>query len=462
MKDQEVNVTITAYSKKGHGLAFLEESQGKVRRQVEIVSGVIGDRLKVVLSRRRKPFLKGTLLEILVPSKDRVPPRCCHARVCGGCTFQEVAYSAQIAYKEKSVKTLFMPFLKKGLFHSILFAPNPWHYRNKMEFSFSQNKDKEKFLGLMMTHSKGKVLNLETCFLASSWFVEVLKACRSWWQTNDLTAYHPPSGRGCLRTLTLREGKRTHQKMIILTISGNHEDFLQGIHLKTFTKTVLALFPKENPSLFLRIQHTEKNQPTRFYEMHLHGEGLLKEFLSIKKRFYTFYLSPASFFQPHPFQAEKLYEKALELAELNPSMRVYDLYAGGAVLGILVASYVRKVISIEICPSAICDARVNIEANHVSNLHLIQGDVEEVLKEFQLSADLVILDPPRTGLGRKVIVELLRLKPKKILYISCNPFTQKEDIERLIKGGFYLKDFIPIDQFPHTPHLETLALLCSL
>ncbi len=263
-----------------------------------------------------------------------------------------------------------------------------------------------------------------------------------------------------MRTLTLREGKRTGQKMIFLTISGNHKDFLNGDHLKTFTKEVLSLFPKENPSLFLRIQHARKDKPTTFYEMHLHGESLLKEILAVKGRFYPFYLSPSSFFQPHPFQAERLYSKALELAQLTPSMRVYDLYAGGAILGILAAFYVKKVISIEMCPNAICDARINIEANHISNLHLIQGDVEKVLKEFQLSADLVILDPPRAGLGKKVIFELLRLRPNKILYISCNPRTQKEDVELLVKGGFYLKDLIPIDQFPHTPHIETIALLC--
>ena len=457
--NREFDLTITHYSKKGHGTAPLMRQENQPPVKVEVVGSVIGDHLKISLGKRKKGAYRGELLEILCSSKKRVDPRCPSAGICGGCSWQQLSYEAQLEEKQEKVAAPFKPFLNEATLHPIVPCENPWHYRNKMEFSFSENKGGEKFLGLIMTGSRGKVLTLKECHLTESWFLKALESALTWWEESDLHAFHPPSGRGTLRTLTLREGKRTGEKMIFLTVSGDHDHFLNRTDLNTFKKAMHRALPGENPSLFLRIHHAEKGRPTAFYEMHLEGPAALHEKLHVGSRVYDFHISPASFFQPNTLQAEKLFEHALKIAKPTKTMRVYDLYAGCAVLGTIFAPYVKKVVSIELCSYAACDAETNIEANNLTNLQMMQGDVGKVLSEFQLSADLAIVDPPRSGLDGEAIKHLLRLSPQKILFISCNPVTQAENIFELTKEGYSLLEIQPVDQFPHTPHIENICFL---
>lgn len=457
--NKEFDLTITHYSKKGHGIAPLQRQNDQPPVKVEVVSGVIGDHLKISLGKRKKGTYSGSLLSVLKPSKQRVAPRCEHAGECGGCSWQQLSYGAQLKEKETTIKTLFEPLLETATLHPIIPCETPWAYRNKMEFSFSQNKEGERFLGLMIARSRGKVLNLNTCHLTASWFTDVLKATLAWWKESGLEAYFPPANRGTLRTLTLREGKRTGKKMILLTISGNHEYFIKRSHLNAFKEALLKALPNEEPSIFLRIHQAEKGRATTFYEMHLHGPDSLHEILIVNGHSTHFHISPSSFFQPNTFQAEKLFERALEIVQPTKDMRVYDLYAGCATLGALFSPYVKKVMSIELCPYAVCDAQTNIEVNKLTNLKMIQGDVGQVLNDFQLSADLAIVDPPRSGLDDKALQHLLRLSPQKILYISCNPATQVENILKLTAQGYQLTNIQPVDQFPHTPHIENISYL---
>ena len=311
----------------------------------------------------------------------------------------------------------------------------------------------------MIARSKGRVLNLEECHLTSPWFTNVLSAVRTWWQNSSLLAYHAYTDRGTLRTLTLREGKRSGDKMAFLTISGNHEYCIHKNELEGFKEAVQGALPGEDPSLFLRIQRIAKGKPTEFYEMHLGGPDQIGETLHVKERKLDFWISPDSFFQPNPTQAEILYTRALEIADPQPNDTVFDLYCGTGTLSIVFAPYVKKVLGIELSPYAVCDAEVNIEANQLKNVTIHKGDVGKRLQEVTTPPDLAIVDPPRSGLDPTAIKHLLRLAPKKILYISCNPKTQSENISLLIEGGFQLKTLQGIDQFPHTVHVETIALL---
>ncbi|MCB1108020.1 MAG: 23S rRNA (uracil(1939)-C(5))-methyltransferase RlmD [Chlamydiia bacterium] len=434
---------IQKYSKKGHGLAPLPDRQ----RDAEVVGSVVGDTVLIELGKRKKRTYLTTLLDVVTPSKDRTPPRCKHVGVCGGCTWQQKSYEAQLKEKEKRLASLY-PI--KPL--PIIPCETPWEYRNKMEFSFSQNKEGEKFLGLIIARSKGRVLNLEECHLTRGWFVEVLSAVRKWWEESSLQAYHPYSDRGTLRTLTLREGK-----MVILTVSGNPDYCIPGNEIVAFKKAVRSVV--ENPSLFLRIQRAVKGSPTEFYEMHLGGPDQVEEVLHIKERKLTFKISPDSFFQPNPRQAEKLYTRALEMAAPKKGDTVFDLYCGTGTLGIVFAPYVKKVVGIELSPYAVCDGEVNMEENGIKNFTLLKGDVGERLASIEEVPDLVIIDPPRSGLNQTALKHLIRLSPKKILYISCNPATQSENIHHLFQEGYVLKEVQGVDQFPHTVHLETIALL---
>ena len=442
----ELQLKIQKYSKRGHGLAPLPDRPS----QAEVVGSVIGDTVEVELGKKKKKAYSTTLLNVLNPSADRVTPRCKHVGQCGGCTWQQKKYEAQLKVKQEMLKSLFpiepMPIVP---------CDDPWEYRNKMEFSFSQNRDGEKFLGLMIARSKGRVINLEECHLTSPWFIEVLKAVRQWWEKSSLKAYHMYSDTGTLRTLTLREGNEG--KMVFLTISGNPEYCIPGKEILAFKEAVRKVIL--NPSLFLRIQRIAKGTPTEFYEMHLGGPEQIEETLQVQGRDLTFKISPDSFFQPNPRQAEKLYTRALEIAAPQAGDTVFDLYCGTATLGIVFAPYVKKVQGIELSPYAVCDAEVNIKANGAKNITVYKGDVGERLSLVSEAPDLAIIDPPRCGLNPRALKHLIRLAPKKILYISCNPKTQSENLTALLEAGYVLKTVQGVDQFPHTVHLETIALL---
>ena len=423
-------------------------------REVEVVGTVVGDTVLVELGKRKKGKIAAALLEVVKPSPDRIAARCAHAGSCGGCSWQQKSYAAQLQTKEVRLQQLFPIKVDP-----IIPCDDPWHYRNKMEFSFSQNKKGERFLGLIIARSRGHVLNLEECHLTSPWFIEVLSAVRDWWERSTLLAYHSHSDRGSLRTLTVREGKRTGDKMIFLTISGNHDYFVNNAQLESFKAAVHAALPGESPSIFLRIQRICKGKPTDYYEMHLDGPDFIRETLRIKGREMHFHISPTSFFQPNTLQAEKLYARALELASPQPTDTLFDLYCGTATLAILFAPYVKRVVAIELSPYAVSDANVNVAVNQLSNITILKGDVGKKLAEINERPDLVLLDPPRSGLDPTALKELIALSPKKILYISCNPTTQSENISILLESGYELKSVQGVDQFPHTPHIENIAVL---
>lgn len=419
-----MKVQIDRYSKRGHG-------QSITKRKLEIPRSIIGEECEV--------GKRGQLLEILNPSLNRVEPKCIHAHECGGCALQHLDYKAQVNWKQGKLEALFEGSLP------IIAAENPWRYRNKMEFSFSENKTGERFLGLFIARSRGWVLNLTECHLTSPFFAETVNQVRMWWQETELKAFFPPSGKGTLRTLTVREGVRTGERMIILTV--NSEDAPSKKDLEKFK----ALF-NENISVYLRIHQAIKGQKTQFFEMHLKGPTHIHE----KLLGFTFTISPEAFFQPNTLQAERLYQAALDIARPQKDWTVYDLFCGTGTLGIVFSPYVKQVTSVELSKYACFDAQQNMSDNAISNVEVLQGDVGKILPDLKGEPDLVIVDPPRSGLGPDAILHLKALAPKRILYISCNPKTQREDIDTL---GYQVQVTQGVDQFPHTPHIENIALL---
>lgn len=431
-------------------------ADGRGRAQgapVEVIGSVPGDQLLVQLRARKKRMRVGVIQEITAPSADRVPLRCMHAPVCGGCTLQQMDYAAQLKLKQKIIEDFF-PF---GVL-PIIPCEDPWRYRNKMEFSFSENREGEKFLGLIIGGSRGHVMNLSECHLVDSWFTELLARMRGWWKESNLSAYRPHVNEGHLRTLTLREAKQGSGKMVILTVSGAPEFALTRLQINSFVAAVKEL--EADASIFLRIHQAIKGQPTQFFEMHLAGADHITEKLVVGKDVLEFKISPSTFFQPNTLQAQKLYTKALGMATQLDGGIVFDLYCGGATLGLSAAKRAKEVIGIELNPNAVCDAERNQEVNCIENFSIFKGDVGLILeqKEFK-QPDLVIIDPPRSGLDDRALNQLIRLNPKEILYISCNPKTQAANIEKLNEKGYQLKAIQPVDQFPHTIHIENICLL---
>ena len=443
-----VKLHISHYSKRGHGLGEVD------CRQVEVVGTVVGDTVRVSpCCKKKRGRWRAALVEVVYPSSDRVEARCIHSGVCGGCSWQQISYAAQLVTKRDILQALFPSS------PPCIPCADPWHYRNKMEFSFSQDREGNCFLGLIIAGSRGHVLNLKECYLTPLWFVTMVKAIYSWWQESGLLAYHYHGDKGSLRTLTLREGRRTGEKMVCLTISGNRDYFIDRTQLDTFKKVVRLTLPHENPSIFLRIHHISKGKPSEYYEMHLDGPEGIKEELHLNGKKLFFQISPSSFFQTNTLQAEKLYAQVLALTDPKPTDILFDLYCGMATLGIVFSPYVREVIGVELSPNAVCDAKMNITMNNLSNITIRHGDVGAILTQILLPPDICIVNPPRSGLSPSALKELIRIAPTKILYISCNPKTQSENIAFLVEEGYILKSVQGVDQFSHTPHVENIAIL---
>lgn len=470
-KPKAVETEVISYTKEGLGLGYVEQEIG-APLGVAIPFAVVGDRVKGVVYRKRKGLYQVHEEEVVTPSLVRATPKCSHVGVCGGCKWQQLLYEEQLKEKESSIRRNFIDLIDVSkIVHPIVPCSSPWKYRNKMEFSFSQNKAGEKFLGLFMAMSRGRVLNLQECHLVNPWMVEALTKVRLWWEKNSLSAYHPPSNRGTLRTLTLREGIRSGDRMAILTVSGNPEFAIKRSEIDSFIQAITEILTPEIPgstlSFFLRVHQAIKGRPTEIYEMHLLGSEWIREKISLTylgEKEFEFHISPQAFFQPNTIQAERLYNLAVEMASPNKKTIVYDLFCGTGTLGICAAPFSGEVIGIELSHDAVLDARFNASHNALENTTFYQGDVATVLKQLSnkgelKSADIVFVDPPRSGLGLDALEQVLSLSPEKIVYVSCNAKTQAEDCKILAQQGYHIDKMYPVDQFPHTIHCETVALL---
>lgn len=468
--EDKISICIDHLNPKGWGTGEYVPATPAQPGKIEVIGSLPGDRLNVKLLRKRRKKWRGDLCSILTPSPLRVEPMCAHVPLCGGCTWQQMQYNAQLKEKQQRVERAFASLIEahQTELKPIIACAEPWFYRNKMEFSFSQNLAGEQFLGLVIAGSKGLVLNLTECHLVSPWFLQLISKVRSWWEQSGLQAYRM-NDTGALRTLIVREGKRTGDKLVMLTVSGNPAYALPKREINRFIEAVKTSVPEnEWPrlSIFLRIQQVRKGASTQFFEMHVHGPDHLMEKLNLsldRPVEMQFKISPTSFFQPNTFQAEKLYSEAVNMAAF-PKKHVLDLYAGTATLGMAMAERAEKVTAIELNPHACFDAEANKELNHLGNLEIICGDVGKKLEELKarpdfIPPDLIIVDPPRTGLDSSALAHLKSLQPDEILYIACNHMTQAANVQEIIPAGYHLAMIQPVDQFPHTPHIENIALL---
>lgn len=468
-----VQVKIDKLNQNGNGVGNVSDERGR-NLIVEIPFSTPNDELKISFRKYKKNYV-GKIETIVNPSPERVEPKCIHFGTCGGCRWQNLPYQKQLELKENKVKDLFKELMNDQVeFRPILGCDIPWHYRNKMEFTFSSDSYEKKYLGLIMDSSRGKVFNLTECHLVNPWYAKVVNAIRQWWEESDLKAYHPNSNTGSLRVLTVREAFRSGDRLVMLTVSGNPDFALLNRHLQSFV-TAVRETAEENEkggklSIFLRIQQALKGVSTNFYEMHLYGSDHIRETLYVKQsafdepNAYHFTVSPTAFFQPNTLKAEEIYSTVIELAKINQDSVVYDLYCGTGSFGLCISKYVRQVVGIELSPESVDDAKTNIRNNDVKNMTIISGAVRNVLPKITVekiypAPDVILVDPPRPGLDPDARKNIVELNAPKIVYISCNPLTQVNDIKEFINQGYELKVIQPIDQFPQTIHVENIVLL---
>lgn len=467
-----VKLKVSHLSKEGKGIATWLRGENP-SATVEIPFTMPGDEgvVQIVKHHRKRYF--GQWIELTRPAVEREQPLCRHFSSCGGCLWQHIPYGKQLTEKESSIRNCLEPYLDEHtVWHSIIPCTPPWHYRNKMELSFSSDKQGNRYLGLILQGSRGLVFNIQECHLCDPWMMQAVQAVRGWWEKSGLEAYHFRRNSGILRTLTLRSGQRTGDRLVMLTVSANGDDPIDHTHLQSFVEvlkdTILPQEPSQKLSIFLRVQQTAKGSPTQFYEMQLFGPDHIREIISLETHDektipLEFKISPVAFFQPNTRQAEIIYSKAIQMAQPTKESIVYDLYCGTGTLGICMANLVSQVTGIEISPYSVLDGRENLIKNGLTNMTIHQGDVGQLLpvlaSRTNQKVDIVMVDPPRSGLDKKAIEHILLLKAPKIVYISCNPNTQADNLESFIKEGYRIEAVQPVDQFPHTNHVENIIIL---
>jgi 23S rRNA (uracil1939-C5)-methyltransferase len=422
-KGQKIRVEIEKIAFGGRGIGHYDE------RIVFVNNAVPCDLVECSFTRIKPNFFEARLEKIIKESNQRIKPRCKHFNVCGGCTWQYLNYHKQLELKENQVKEALRHIggFKNIEVKSIIGCDEPWFYRNKMEFSFYK-----KMVGL---HPKGyryEVFDLKECFLESDVIPKILKKIRKIIKPG-------------LISLTIREGKRTNERLINLTYTDAEVNRQKYINLMKPFAT----------SIYITKKIAKKGQKTEFIEEHLFGKKTLTEELCNLK----FKILPQAFFQPNTLQAEKLYNKAVEISEIKAHDTVLDLFCGTGTIGMTIAKHANEVFGIDSNESAIENAKQNAKTNKIKNIKFVSGDAYKKVKELNLKPDIVIVDPPRCGLNQKLCEKLAELKPKTIVYISCNPTTQARDLKSLANSGYNLDLMQPIDMAPHTYHIETVAKL---
>jgi 23S rRNA (uracil1939-C5)-methyltransferase len=447
---------------------FASEGKCVARRNglVILVSGAVpGDTARIQIQKVKRNFATARSLKILQPSPLRTSPPCKYFGACGGCTWQHTQYEAQLQLKRQNVIDAFE---RIGGFKGVevaqtLPSSETYFYRNKIEFSFSQqcwsleqgSPERDFALGFHHIGRYDRVVDVDACLLQSEVSNSILQVVKEFCQSNDLEVYNGDTESGYLRFLVIREGKHTGERMINLV---TFDDRPAGA--SALCKYVLERFP--TLTSFVNTINSRRAQiASGELERVYHGPGTITEMLGK----YRFRISANSFFQTNTRQAEQLFEVAKRFAELQPTDTVFDLYSGAGALSIYVSNAVKKVVGIELSESSVRDAIHNAHLNGVTNCHFLQGDLKERLtKDTQWindhgPADVILLDPPRSGMHPKVVQRVARLLPSRIVYVSCNPATQARDIRSLAEAGYSVVSIQPVDLFPHTFHVESVAKL---
>ncbi len=417
--------------------------RGVARRDgyVIFVSGALpGDRVRAAVTKSKRHYAEASTVELLAPSPDRIPDRCDHGgEPCPGAPWQGLAYELQLAHKQDQVRDALTRIGHLEGFELLPIVPalKRWRYRNKLEYSFGPGPGGA---GLALGfHARGRwdtIVDAQDCLLASERNNETRNRIREWARDTGVSPFDRRSGRGVLRNLVIREGRRTGQ-------------------LQTRLVTSRAEIPR--PPVDLHTIVTDDAGGTDGPTGALGPEYLEEELCDLRFR-----ISHRAFFQTNTEMAERLFEIALELAGLTGRERVYDLFCGIGTLALAVARQAGEVWGVEVIQDAIADAERNAELNGIGNASFRAGDVRTSVRPLVEDAgrpDLVVVDPPRAGLSKKIVRRLIECEAPRIVYVSCNPTTLAPNASQLQEAGYSLRTVQPVDMFPQTPHIECVALL---
>ena len=454
------NISITDYAAEGKAIARLD---GKV---IFISGAVPGDTADILLTKNKKDWAEARALRITTPAPDRVDPFCKHFGICGGCKWQMLPYEKQLQYKQQEAEQNLKRIGKVELpeIMPIIGCENSTHYRNKLEFTFSNKRfltneeigaenvvTQQDALGFHVPRIFDKVIDIFECFLMDDVNNQIRNTIRDFAKQQGFAFYDIKEHTGWLRNIIIRYCS-TGELMVNICL--NHEDEANRILLldhvlqsvPSVTTLLYTINPKWNDSIY--------DLTPQVYS----GKGYVTE----KLEGFEFIISPKSFFQTNSRQAEKLYAVTRDFAGLTGNEIVYDLYCGTGSIGIFVSKLAKKVIGVEVIEDAIEDAKKNAALNNIEHTHFFAGDVIKICNDHFFDThgrpDVIITDPPRVGMHEKLVIKLLEIAAPKIVYVSCNTATQARDIN-LLSEKYKVEKVQPVDMFPHTHHIECVVLL---
>lgn len=437
-RGQELDLRVDALAFGGSGIA-------RWNTYVIFVQGAVpGDRVRAVVTKRKRSYAEARMVEVLEPSPDRVPPVADHP----GAPWQVLPYEQQLEIKQGQVEDALRRIGKLEGFElqPILPAVQQWRYRNKLEYSFGTDESGQLVCGFHSPGSWEDIVHVEDCLLASERGNEARRAVLAWCREQGLRAYDRRAQEGFLRNVVVREGRRTGEVQVRLVTS---EGSLDG--------DSLAQAVSCDGLLWTRIHDVGETTNGGETELLAGAAELEEELCGLRFR-----ISPQAFFQTNTEMAEQLYGIAGDFAELAGWERVYDLFCGIGTVGLSLAPRAGEVWGLEIVEEAIADAIRNAQRNEISNARFFAGDVRLALRELVERAgrpDVVVVDPPRAGLSQKIVRRIIEANPKRVVYISCNPTTLAPNAAQLVEAGYALRRVRPVDMFPQTPHIECVAVL---
>jgi 23S rRNA (uracil1939-C5)-methyltransferase len=492
-KGDTLELEISKYASEGKGIARINRSKIKPAQKSEeqnieeknyvvfVHGSYPGDKVTAQLRKIKSSYAEAKTIKIISPSKHRVEARCKFFGTCGGCKQQDLNYETQLQYKEELIKETFKHIggLTDFNFENIIPSENDFFYRNKMEFSFSDKRwltkdeigaeeiiNKDFALGLHIPKVFDKVLDIDECFLQSELSNKILNFIRDFFKKKNTTIYSTKTHRGYLRNLVIRQSQNTDDLMVNLVTSSEDDELMNE-----FTNELLKAVPQIT-TIINNINLKKASVAIGDYEKVYCGTGFIYDkignpaYTKVSEGKYKFRISANSFFQTNTLQAENLFNTALQFAELKGDEIIYDLYSGAGTIAIYVSDKAGKVYGFESVKSALKDAEKNAKINSVDNVEFIEADLYKsflpIIQRKKIPMpDAIIIDPPRSGMHKNTVDDVLQLNPGKIVYVSCNPATQARDIKLMVDAGYKLVKMKPVDMFPHTYHIENVAVLVN-
>lgn len=446
-KNQEYIVDIIDNGFEGEGIA-------KIDNFTIFIPGTIkGEKVRVLIVKVLSSHGFGKVIEILEKSQARQDVDCNTYKRCGGCNLRHVKYEETLKMKQNAVQSLVNKTLKNKLqIKETVGMENPLHYRNKAQYPIGINKKGEPVIGVFANRTH-EVIPIDNCLIQNKKSEEIAKFIIEFIKEKNISIYDEKKGKGLVRHIVTKVGIKTGEIMCVIVINGhkipNENELVENLKTRyPEIKAIVKNINMKNTNVILGQEN-----------INIYGNG----FITDKLENLTFKISPLSFYQVNPTQTEKLYKIGVQSAKITNTDIVFDLYCGIGTISLFMAQYAKQVYGVEIVEQAIEMARENAKCNNLENTKFIAGDVEKVLddliKKQEIIPDVVMIDPPRKGLDKKSIQNLLDVNPKRLVYISCNPSTLVRDLA-FFEEKYEIKNITPVDMFPYTSHVECVAVMC--